>query len=58
LQTDVQGLQQVAIADYDHGRRGFKTWLFGTDKVFAHSWRDETQQVRERLQQIRTQRKG
>jgi DNA-binding HxlR family transcriptional regulator len=58
LQTDVQGLQQVAIADYDHGRRGFKTWLFGTDEVFAHSWRDETQQVRERLQQIRAQRKG
>jgi DNA-binding HxlR family transcriptional regulator len=56
MQTDIQGLQKVAIADYDHGRRGFKTWLFGTDEVFAHGWRDETQQVRERLQELRTRK--
>jgi hypothetical protein len=57
LQNDVIGLQKVAIADYDVDRRSFKTWLFGTDKVFANSWQDETDQVRERLQQIRQQRK-
>ena len=52
MQTDIQGLQKVAIADYDHGRRGFKTWLFGTDEVFAHGWSDETKQVRERLNEL------
>jgi hypothetical protein len=58
MQTDLQGLQQVTLADYDHNRRGFKHWLFGTDDVFAGSWRDETAQVRERLRRMREQRQA
>jgi predicted nucleic acid-binding Zn-ribbon protein len=53
LQTDMQALQQVALADYDHNRRGFKNWLFGTDDVFAGSWRDDTSALRMRLKQVR-----
>ncbi len=53
MQTDIQGLQQVTLADYDKNRRGWKSWLFGTDEVFANSWRDETAQVRARLRQMR-----
>ena len=56
MQTDLQGLQQVTLADYDKNRRGWKSWLFGTDEVFAHSWRDETEQVRQRLRQMRESR--
>jgi hypothetical protein len=57
LQTDMQGIQQVTLADYDRNRRGFRHWLFGTEDVFAHSWTDETRQVRERLKQLAGQRK-
>ncbi len=53
LQTDMVALQQVALADYDHNRRGFKNWLFGTDDIFAGSWRDETSALRTRLKQMR-----
>ncbi len=53
LQTDMQALQQVALADYDHNRRGFKNWLFGTDDIFASSWRDDTSALRMRLRQLR-----
>jgi hypothetical protein len=53
LQTDMVALQQVALADYDHNRRGFKNWLFGTDDIFAGSWRDETTALRTRLRQMR-----
>ena len=54
MQTDMQALQQVALADYDHNRRGFKNWLFGTDDIFANSWMDETSALRTRLKQLRT----
>ena len=50
----MQGVQQLALAEYDHSRRGFKHWLFGTDDVFAGSWRDETAAVRNRLKQLKT----
>jgi hypothetical protein len=53
LQTDMAALQQVALADYDHNRRGFKNWLFGTDDVFASSWRDDTSALRTRLKLMR-----
>ena len=53
LQSDMQGVQQVALADYDHNRRGFKHWLFGTDDIFAGSWKDETAAVRARLKQLK-----
>jgi hypothetical protein len=53
----MQGIQQVTLADYDRNRRGFRHWLFGTEDVFAHSWTDETRQVRERLKQLAGQRK-
>ena len=53
MQTDMQALQQVALADYDHNRRGFKNWLFGTDDIFANSWMDETSALRARLKQLR-----
>ena len=52
IQADLQGLQQVTLADYDQNRRGFRHWLFGTEDIFARSWRDETRQVRERLRQL------
>ncbi len=58
LQTDMQALQQVALADYDHNRRGFKNWLFGTDDVFAGSWRDDTSALRSRLKQLRDTKKA
>lgn len=57
MQTDMQGIQQVTLADYDRNRRGFRHWLFGTEDVFAHSWTDETRQVRERLKQLSGKRK-
>ncbi len=57
LQTDMQALQQVALADYDHNRRGFKQWLFGTDDIFASSWLDETSALRARLKSLREGRK-
>ena len=53
MQTDMQALQQVALADYDHNRRGLKNWLFGTDDIFAHSWMDETSALRTRLKKLR-----
>ncbi len=53
MQSDMQALQQVALADYDHNRRGFKNWLFGTDDIFANSWFDETSALRARLKQLR-----
>ena len=53
MQVDMQALQQVALADYDHNRRGFKNWLFGTDDIFANSWMDETSALRARLKQLR-----
>jgi hypothetical protein len=56
VQSDIQGLQQVTLADYDKNRRGWKNWLFGTDEVFAKSWFDETAQVRARLRQLRERR--
>ncbi len=58
MQTDMQALQQVALADYDHNRRGFKNWLFGTDDIFANSWMDETSALRTRLKQLRETRKA
>ena len=48
----------VALADYDHNRRGFKNWLFGTDDIFANSWMDETSALRTRLKQLRETRKA
>jgi hypothetical protein len=54
MQTDMQALQQVTIADYDQNRRGVRNWLFGTDEIFAGTWRDETRQIRDRLRQMRT----
>jgi hypothetical protein len=54
MQTDMQALQRVAVADFDQNRRGIRNWLFGTDDVFAGAWRDETRQVRERIKQMRT----
>ena len=53
MQVDMHALQQVALADYDHNRRGFKNWLFGTDDIFANSWLDETSALRARLKQMR-----
>jgi Clp amino terminal domain, pathogenicity island component len=58
LQSDMQSLQQVALADYDHNRRGFKNWLFGTDDVFASSWRDDTSALRTRLKNLREVKKA
>jgi hypothetical protein len=52
IQADLNGLQQVTLADYDQNRRGFRHWLFGTEEIFARSWRDETRQVRDRLRQL------
>ena len=49
MQDDMRALQQVALADYDHNRRGFKNWLFGTDDIFAGSWKDETAGLRMKL---------
>lgn len=58
LQSDMQALQQVALADYDHNRRGFKQWLFGTDDIFASSWLDETSALRTRLKSLREGKKA
>jgi hypothetical protein len=58
IQSDLQGLQQVTIADYDQNRRGLRNWLFGTEDIFAGSWRDETAQIRARLKQLREERKA
>lgn len=58
IQTDLQGLQQVTLADYDQNRKGIRNWLFGTEDLFAASWRDETRQLRERLKQLREPRKA
>jgi hypothetical protein len=56
MQGDIHGLQRVTIADYDQNRRGIRHWLFGTEEIFAGSWRDETRQIRERLSQARDER--
>ena len=56
MQGDIHGLQRVTIADYDQNRRGVRNWLFGTEDLFAGSWRDETRQIRERLTQAREDR--
>ncbi len=57
LQTDMLGLQQVAVADFDQNRKGIRNWLFGTEEPFAGAWRDETSQIRQRLKQLREDRK-
>jgi hypothetical protein len=51
LSTDLQALQRVALADYDQNRRGIRHWLFGTENIFAGSWRDDTAQLRARIQE-------
>jgi cell division protein ZapA (FtsZ GTPase activity inhibitor) len=56
MQTDLIGLQKVTVADYDQNRRGIRNWLFGTEDLFAGSWRDETRQIRERIAQVREER--
>jgi hypothetical protein len=53
LQTDMEGIQRVTLADYDQNRKGVRHWLFGTEDIFAGSWRDETRQIRDRLKQMR-----
>ncbi|HRK19653.1 MAG TPA: Clp protease N-terminal domain-containing protein [Hyphomicrobiaceae bacterium] len=53
MQGDLANVTQLALADYDQNRRSFKTWLFGTNDVFAGSWRDETAAVRARLKEMR-----
>ena len=58
LQSDMEGIQRVTLADYDHNRKGLRNWLFGTDELFAGSWRDETRQIRDRLKQMREERKA
>jgi Clp amino terminal domain, pathogenicity island component len=58
MQVDLEGLQRVTIADYDQNRKGIRHWLFGTDELFAGSWRDETKQIRDRLRLMREERKA
>ena len=58
LQSDMEGLQRVTLADYDQNRKGVRNWLFGTEELFAGSWRDETRQIRDRLKQMREDRKA
>ncbi len=53
LQADMEGIQRVTLADYDQNRKGVRNWLFGTEDIFAGSWRDETRQIRDRLKQMR-----
>ncbi len=53
LQTDMEGIQRVTLADYDQNRKGMRNWLFGTEDIFAGSWRDETRQIRDRIKQMR-----
>jgi uncharacterized phage infection (PIP) family protein YhgE len=57
VQADLANLQQVTLADYDQNRKGIRNWLFGTEDIFATTWRDETRQIRERLKQLREERK-
>ncbi len=54
LQSDMEGIQRVTLADYDQNRKGVRNWLFGTEEIFAGSWRDETRQIRDRLKQMRS----
>jgi hypothetical protein len=58
VQTDIQHLQQVAVADYDQNNQGFFVWLFGTKDPLKGAWRDETAQIRARLRQMREERKA
>jgi hypothetical protein len=58
VQSDLQNLQQVTLADYDQNRKGIRNWLFGTDDIFATTWRDETRQIRDRLKQLREERRA
>jgi hypothetical protein len=58
IQDDIQGLSRVALADFDQNKRGVRNWLFGTTEIFAGSWRDETRQLRDRLKQLREERKA
>jgi Clp amino terminal domain, pathogenicity island component len=53
LQSDMEGIQRVTLADYDQNRKGVRNWLFGTEDIFAGAWRDETRQIRDRLKQMR-----
>ncbi|MFM2421835.1 MAG: hypothetical protein RL291_365, partial [Pseudomonadota bacterium] len=57
LQADIQGLQQVTLADYDKNRRGIRNWIFGTEDIFAGSWKDDTAQLRARLRERETAQK-
>lgn len=58
MQSDMEGIQRVTLADYDQNRKGILNWLFGTEDLFAGSWRDETRQIRDRLKQMREDRKA
>ena len=58
IQTDMEAIQRVTLADYDQNRKGIRNWLFGTEDIFAGTWRDETRQIRERLKQLREERKA
>ena len=56
MHNDMAKLTQLALADYDQNRRSFKTWLFGTNEIFAGSWRDETAAIRARLSELKERR--
>ena len=58
LVVEVQSLQRVAVEDIDVHQAGFKRWLFGTNEVFASSWRTEADEIRERVAKMRGGRKA
>ena len=58
LVAEVQSLQRVAVEDIDVHQAGFKRWLFGTNDVFASSWRTEADEIRERVAKMRGGRKA
>ena len=50
LDGEVQALRQAIVAGREGSWRGrFKEWLYGTRRVFAGSWREEAQALREKL---------
>jgi hypothetical protein len=58
LTDEVHSLQRLALEEIDEERRGFKRWLFGTNDVFASSWRSETDEIRARLVKLKEERQA
>jgi hypothetical protein len=58
LSAEVATLERIANTNNERQRGGFKRWLFGTDDVFATSWRNAGPPIKDAFSQDARQQDG